>query len=779
LPRSPNPLVGRESDLAAALDLFGRDEVRLLTLTGPGGIGKTRLAIAVAAHLAETGIFSDDIWYSSLTAVSAPELVPGAIAQALSVREAECISTAKAIEGYLRERRGLLVVDNCEHVLPAMTLLADLLASCSELKILATSRERLRLGAERVFLVPPLSVAGSTKRSAGDDQHTGGAIDLFVDRAQAVDRDFTLTNANLPAVAEVVRRLDGLPLAIELAAAWMALLSPAMLLARLDRVLPLLAGGSRDRPNRLRSMHDAIEWSYALLADDEQALFRRLGVFVSGFSLETADALVRAAERTASPAGHGGPDDTPQPWMLHVLAALVEKSLVIRETDRAEKSRYRMLEPIREFALARLAERGELDPMRRAHADVFVEFAERHELGWWMTSGGGKADLLAEQANLRAALEWKLANGSPTDALRLAAAYSRVASHRGQFRDGRALLGRVLERGGRAPVELRARALCAAGTLAMYLGEYGEAGKRLLGALALQRRCGDRIGLAVTLNFLGSLAEFQGDETTALARYEEALTLGRLIGQPQFVGPVLLDLADAAHRRHEYVRALAYLDEALEIVEEMGDPTLIVLVLATKAQALCALGDLTRALTFLRQASALAVEIGHVTGLANALVGFATIASAASQPQKAAMLLGAVAARQAEFGMRRMPNHRQQEWTDAAVRAALGERAYAEAFSVGRSLSLDAALADALALEPAPVDRGRAALGPAAVRAGLTRREVEILRLLVERRTDHEMAAALSISPPTVATHVARIREKLGVHSRREAAKVAVRDGLV
>ncbi|NTU86304.1 MAG: protein kinase, partial [Chloroflexales bacterium] len=395
LPVQPTALIGREREGAALVTLLRRDDVRLVTLTGPGGAGKTRLALQAAADTLDD--YADGTFFVGLAAISAPDLVATAIAQTLGLREDAGQSPVSALIDYLRPRQMLLLLDNFEQVIAAATLLPDLLALCPGLKILVTSRELLRLRGEHELSVPPLRAPARRRGAHGAEplevltQYE--AVRLFIERAQVARPDFAVTSANAPAVAEICHRLDGLPLAIELAAARVRLLTPQALLARLGRPLKLLTDGARDLPARQRTLRGTIEWSYALLSPEEQALLARLSVFVGGWALEAAEAICGA---------EGGQD------LLDSLASLDQKSLIRQEAERAEP-RFAMLETIREYAMERLAERAERGPTLQRHAAYYRLIAEQAlaEL-----RGAGQIVWLdrleQEHDNLRAALDWGL-----------------------------------------------------------------------------------------------------------------------------------------------------------------------------------------------------------------------------------------------------------------------------------------------------------------------------------------------------------------------------------
>ncbi len=683
LPLQPTAFIGRERELADLRRLLSASH--LLTLTGAGGSGKTRLALQLAAELLEG--YPEGVWLVDLAALTDPALVPQTVATALSVREVAGRALTQTLADSLRPRKLLLVLDNCEHVVAACAdLTATLMRSCPDITILTTSREVFGISGEVVWSIPPLSAPDPRWLASAPDPASSlrqyEAVRLFIDRACMARPDFAVTNENAPAVAQICYRLDGIPLAIELAAGRVKALSPEQIAARLDDRFRLLTGGSRTALPRYQTLRAAIDWSYELLSEPERILLRRLSVFSGGWTLEAAEAVCSA--------------EAIENWeVLELLTHLIDKSLVLAETVAGGETRYRLLGTVRQYAGDRLIEAGEAARLRARHRDWFLELAEKaipglrgRDQGLWVER------LELEHDNLRAALEWtETEEGGEEKALRLAGALFRFWYVRGHLTEGQQWLEAALARGAAAAGAPLARAVRGAGILAMEQGD-NERGTALFErSLALYRELGDKRGLARSLGGLGMVALDHAEHGRAETLYTEALGLAREIGATDIMGSLLNNLGETARLRGDYGAARKLYEEALQMGDEVS-PHLTSTILGNLGMVALFEGDIATARRRFGESLPIIVKLGSRSGIAATLEGLAELAVREGQPERSAHLLGACEALRETINVHvSLADQAEHDQAVAALRDALGEQALAALWAAGRALTQEQAVA--------------------------------------------------------------------------------------
>ncbi len=853
LPTQLTSLIGREQEVAAVCALLQQPDARLVTLTGTGGIGKTRLGLEVATRLPDT--FPDGVCLVPLAPVSTPGLVLPTITHLLGLVHPQSGHLhdldKEHLQAFLREKCFLLVLDNFEQIVSAAPALTDLLAACPKLKLLVTSRAVLHVQGEYEFPVPPLAVPRRTHLPAIEVLAQYPAVTLFLQRAQAIKPDFALTKANLQAVAAICAHLDGLPLAIELAAARIKLLPPPALLQRLTHRLDVLTSGARNAPERQQTLRNTLSWSYNLLDEEEQRLFRQLSVFVGGCTLEAIEAVNRAV---AGEAAH----------VLDRVASLIDKSLLLPLEQESEESRFLMLETIREYGLELLRASQEMERTRQAHASYYLTLAERAEPEY----GGSQQSLWLERLerdhdNLRAALQWSLEQAHTAKdeyrqaiALRLGVALRRFWLVHAHVDEGRSFLERALAASASVDISLRASALSAAANLTIAQNDYARTETLCQEALSLFRQLGDQPGIAFSLHLLGGSLWVRGNPAAGRALVEESLALFRTLGDNYQIAWALYQLGMisssqgeydraralfeeslALHRQIKHQRGIAFslthlaqaifashgeqtivdtlLEEGLALSSALGDKDSLAYVSALRGQIALRQGDLAAAHVLLEESVQLYRDVGSRHGTAEALShlarvmaaqgdsaaayklynddliiarelhniwlivhcleGLARLAAGQGTFARAAQLWGEVEALRQSISTP-LPAAERAEYDRAvaAARAHLGDIAFDASWNQGR----------ALVSEPAPVASATVpapSLPPTPslpYPAGLTEREVQVLRLLSRGLTNNEIAQELLLSEKTVAHHLTHIFNKTTSENRAAAVAFAFRHHL-
>lgn len=721
LPIPLTSFIGRAREMARVKDMLARS--RLVTLTGSGGCGKTRLAIQVASDLVDS--FNDGVWWVDFAPLMDEALVPQTVAKVVGVREAQNIPISETLVNYLRRRKMLLVLDNCEHLVGGISrLVITLLSTCAELKILATSRETFDVPGETILRVPALTFPMSRHLSPGEKLEDYESARLLLERAVAVKPDFDFSEVNASAVAQICRRLDGIPLAIELAAARLKVLSIEQIAMRLDDRFSLLSTGGRVTLPRHQTLRAVMDWSYNLLSEQEQAFLCRLSVFVGGWTLEAAHAICA--------------DIVPPAGAIDVIASLLDKSLVETEETGGE-ARYRMLETMRQYGLERLREAGQLEATRHSHALFFAELAEKAERQLRGAETHAWIERLeTEHDNFRAALEWSLAQESPELSLRFAGALGIFWRKRGYLSEGRTWLESMLARSKDAPPSLCARAMAPASWLERDLGNYERAAELQEESLRILRAAGDQFRLADILIQGGLLAVYQNEPQRAFTCFSECLALSEKLDYRWGRAMALVNLAHAAlfnlqwdalarsrcelalelfnelddeteqahaliilgagaHYEHDDARGRKQLEQAVAICRQAGDKRQLAWATTVLSQMIGRSCKIDEALSVAREGLRLAVELGEKTVVVFAIIFLALFLKRLGQVERSLRILSCGIAYGNSFGYRLSP----YMW-DAihpeldAMRSILGEGAFTKGWAEGEVISFERALQDAL-----------------------------------------------------------------------------------
>lgn len=743
LPPRPYSLIGRKLDLEMSQELIRRGNVRLVTITGPPGVGKTRFAMELASSVASE--FDDGAVFVDLAPIRDAGLVLDAIAEALGVVDHPDRPALQRLQSHLGDRNILLLLDNFEHVIASATEVADVVAACPDVKVLVTSRQPLHVRWEHRYNLLPLALPDPTTRSDQSTLVRSPAVILFIERARVAEMRFAVNEDNVSTVVGICRRLDGLPLAIELAAAWVGVLGLDAILSRLSDPQSLPPGGPRDVPERQRTLLDAIAWSYDLLNDTERSVFRLLGVFAGEIPLEAIEAVHEGLRVD----------------VLTPVAALVDKNLLVRIGD--GETHFRMLETIHKFAEERLELTGEADAARRRHAAWFLGLAQRAERFIWSEYQAAWFERL-ERAhdNIRIALNWCLSGGDEETGVLLAAAMTRFWFARGYIREG----GRWGQIAATKQVSARGRAL-ALSNLAFFLSRQGERDQAVRlaeHAVALARSVGEPSLLAWILLNLGLAIDAVQDFERSERVYSEMLDMAHQASDEALAVRALGGIGRALRFRGDSARARTVLEEALSMARPRHDKWLTSVATGNLGLALAA-EEPAQALMLLEESLSLSYEIGHRWLTAHGLENLASLLVSSGRTEVAAKLLGACESLRDAFGYARSSSA-QMKVNDAgaAARERLGPAAFEAAWRQGRGMTADEAVALALG-RSAPAQEG-----PIKRPGGLTGREVQIVLQVAHGLTNRQIAGRLGISKRTVEAHVQNILNKLGMERRAQVA---------